>query len=128
MWTPLQPAGSQGESDLTDDAPKTAKLRLVPGSPLKTADHLPRYVRVTERLPNGVIAFDFAVGTPDMFVELIVPEDAFEAFCENNNAVHMTPEQSAEVDLEMEKYRYGEEGMELKRAAARMRSGETEPS
>ena len=40
----------------------------------------------------------------------------------------MTPEQSAEVDLEMEKYRYGEEGMELKRAAARMRSGEAEPS
>ena len=56
---------------MTDDTSKTAKLTLVPGNPLKTADHLPRYVRVTERLPNGVIAFDFAVGTPDMFVELI---------------------------------------------------------
>ena len=49
-------------------------------------------------------------------------------FCENNNAVPMTPEQSAEVDLEMEKYRYGEEGMELKRAAAKMRGSELETS
>lgn len=113
---------------MANDEQRGPKLSLVPGSPLQTAEHLPRYVRVTERLPNGIVAFDFAVGTPDMFVELILPEAAFEAFCENNNAVAMTPEQSAEVDLEMEKYRYGEEGMELKRAAAKMRGSELENS
>lgn len=107
---------------MTDTRDGKARLSLVPGSALKTAEHLTRYVRVTERLASGVIAFDFAVGTPDMFVELMLPEDAFEAFCATNNAVHMTAEQSAEVDLEMEKYRYGEEGMELKRAAALLRS------
>lgn len=113
---------------MANDEQRGSKLSFVPGSPLQTAEHLPRYVRVTERLPNGIVAFDFAVGTPDMFVELILPEAAFEAFCENNNAVPMTPEQSAEVDLEMEKYRYGEEGMELKRAAAKMRGSELETS
>ena len=59
---------------MANDEQRGPKLSLVPGSPLQTAEHLPRYVRVTERLPNGIVAFDFAVGTPDMFVELILPE------------------------------------------------------
>ena len=69
-----------------------------------------------------MIGFDFAVGSPDLFVELVLPEEAFKAFCETNDAVFMTADESAIVDLEMEKWRYGEEGLELKRAAVENRA------
>ena len=83
-----------------------------------------RYVRITERMANGMIGFDFAIGSPDLFVELVLPEEAFKAFCETNDAVFMTDEESAIVDLEMEKWRYGEEGLELKRAAVENRASQ----
>ena len=44
-----------------------------------------RYVRVTERRPNGFVAFEFSVGWPDMSVELALPEDLFNDFCKKNN-------------------------------------------
>jgi phenol hydroxylase P0 protein len=31
-----------------------------------------RFVRVTQRQPNGLVAFEFSVGWPDMSVELVL--------------------------------------------------------
>lgn len=98
------------------------KLQLVHSKQLQVPEGAPCFVRVTERLSNGCVAFDFAIGTPDLFVELILPEAAFEQFCVTNNATHMTEEQSAVVEQEMLKWRYGEEGLELKRSAAEARA------
>ncbi len=49
-----------------------------------------RYVRVTGREPNGIVAFEFSVGWPDMSVELALPEESFNAFCLNNNVEFLT--------------------------------------
>lgn len=44
-----------------------------------------RYVRITgER--DGFIEFNFSVGEPDLFVELILSPEAFKEFCESNRA------------------------------------------
>lgn len=51
-----------------------------------------RYVRVTRERENGFIEFNFSVGEPDLFVELILGRDAFSEFCANNNAVILPPE------------------------------------
>jgi len=40
-----------------------------------------RFVRITGRRPNGFVEFDFAIGEPEVFVELILSGEAFEAFC-----------------------------------------------
>ena len=40
-----------------------------------------KYVRVTERRANGLVAFDFAVGWPDLSAELVMPQDMFDEFC-----------------------------------------------
>jgi len=40
-----------------------------------------RFVRITERRPNGFVAFEFSVGWPDMSVELALPEQQFNEFC-----------------------------------------------
>lgn len=52
--------------------------------------HLPacdtslRYVRLLERRADGLVCFEFAIGWPELSVELMLPAPAFEAFCANN--------------------------------------------
>lgn len=43
-----------------------------------------RYVRVTSRRADGLVAFEFAIGWPELFVELLLPRLAFEQFCLDN--------------------------------------------
>ncbi|HEY8907493.1 MAG TPA: phenol hydroxylase subunit [Rhodoferax sp.] len=43
-----------------------------------------KFVRVKGVMPNGFIEFEFAVGEPEVFVELVMPKPAFDEFCRNN--------------------------------------------
>ncbi|MBY4676721.1 phenol hydroxylase subunit [Marinobacterium arenosum] len=70
---------------------------------------LVKYVRVRSEPEARFVEFDFAIGDPSLFVELVMPQGAFEHFCRRNEVVHMTDQQMAAVDAEMEKWRYGED-------------------
>jgi phenol hydroxylase P0 protein len=70
---------------------------------------LTKYIRVRSQPSARFVEFDFAIGEPSLFVELIMPPAVFEEFCTNNNVIHMSAEQMANVDLELEKWRYGED-------------------
>ena len=48
-----------------------------------------KFVRVVALRPNGVVEFDFAVGEPEIFVEMILPATAFDEFCALNNVVFL---------------------------------------
>lgn len=48
-----------------------------------------RYVRMLEQLPDGQVSFEFSIGWPELVVELILPANAFEAFCDNNKVVRL---------------------------------------
>lgn len=76
---------------------------------INTFEQLTKYVRVRSSKTSRFVEFDFAIGDPNLFVELILPHLAFEQFCEANNVVHMTKKQQDAVDLEMKKWRYGED-------------------
>lgn len=41
-----------------------------------------RFVRIVEERPDGMVEFEFAVGEPELFVEMILPQAAFVEFCE----------------------------------------------
>ncbi|BAN46428.1 phenol hydroxylase subunit [Metapseudomonas resinovorans] len=71
-------------------------------------DQLPRYVRVRSEPDAAFVEFDFAIGYPDLFVELVLPQSAFAGFCESNRVQHMDAAMAAAVDADMEKWRYGE--------------------
>lgn len=43
-----------------------------------------RYVRITSYRDDGYVEFDFAVGDPDLSVELIMDRPMFERFCAIN--------------------------------------------
>ncbi len=69
---------------------------------------LKRYVRVRRVIEDKFVEFDFAIGDPSTYVELALPQAAFDVFCLSNKAEIMTEEQAAAVDADMEKWRYGD--------------------
>lgn len=57
------------------DAPTTAPL---------TIDTSRRFVRVRTLRPDGFVEFEFAMGEPELFVELVLRPEAFDEFCTAN--------------------------------------------
>ncbi|MFJ3482068.1 phenol hydroxylase subunit [Pseudomonas sp. NPDC090202] len=73
-----------------------------------TFDQMQRYVRVRSDADAAFVEFDFAIGYPELFVELVLPRRAFALFCEHNNVQHMDAAMAQAVDDDMRKWRYGE--------------------
>lgn len=79
---------------------------------MNATDALPKltkYVRVRSEPDARFVEFDFAIGDPSLFVELVMPPAAFADFCSRNRVVHMSEAQMAAVDSELDKWRYGED-------------------
>ncbi|NVK43568.1 MAG: phenol hydroxylase [Oceanospirillaceae bacterium] len=72
-------------------------------------DRLTKYIRVRSRPDERFVEFDFAIGDPDLFVELVLPRPAFDAFCRANAVVAMSADQEAAVDAQLERWRWGED-------------------
>lgn len=73
-------------------------------------DELTRYIRVRSEPGDRFVEFDFAIGHPELFVELVLPREAFEIFCRHNKVVHMDSDMIREIDQDMVKWRFGERG------------------
>lgn len=48
-----------------------------------------KYVRVQERRADGLVAFEFAIGWPELMVELLLPEAAFDEFCATHRVIRL---------------------------------------
>ncbi|AOW14464.1 phenol hydroxylase [Hydrogenophaga crassostreae] len=46
-----------------------------------------RYVRLLERRPDGLVSFEFSIGWPELAVELMLPDAAFEEFCDKHQVI-----------------------------------------
>jgi phenol hydroxylase P0 protein len=64
----------------------------------KTFDATRRYVRVCEQRPDGFIEFEFAIGSPELCVELMLPEAAFHEFCLTNEVIVLDPAKPGQGD------------------------------
>ena len=80
-----------------------------PVTAIRPAANPVKYIRVRSPENARFVEFDFAIGDPSLFVELIMPPAVFESFCRTNQVVEMTEEQMQLVDAELDKWRYGEE-------------------
>lgn len=67
-----------------------------PGATAPKFDTTRRFVRVTGERPNGFVEFDFAIGEPELFAEMILGKEAFEEFCATN-AVELLPPGDGQV-------------------------------
>lgn len=43
-----------------------------------------KFVRLIERRADGLVAFEFSIADPALYVEMLLPATAFEEFCEVN--------------------------------------------
>lgn len=63
--------------------------------PALACDTSRRYVRVTQQRADGLVAFDFAIGWPELCVELLLPRAAFDEFCATNRVIRLEPRAEA---------------------------------
>lgn len=83
--------------------------------PKNSLEQFKRYVRVRSEPDARFVEFDFAIGSPDMFIELVLPREAFDIFCRHNQVEHMNADMAAVVDADMVKWRFGEAGQRMPR-------------
>ena len=55
------------------------------------------FVRLRAVRADGFVEFDYAIGEPDLSVELILPVAAFHEFCRNNHVTHLAPIEGAAI-------------------------------
>jgi len=55
-----------------------------PPVPTIDVDTHQRFVRLMEPRTDGLVAFEFAIGWPELAVELLLPAAAFAEFCATN--------------------------------------------
>ncbi len=48
-----------------------------------------KYVRITQVRADGLVCFEFAIGWPELFVDLMLPRPAFDDFCVRQNVQHL---------------------------------------
>lgn len=72
----------------------------IPTRPPPPLDTTRRYVRVRGQC-HGLVEFDFAIGEPELFVELLLSPEAFAEFCETQQAIVLdTPAAAPDPDSE----------------------------
>ena len=69
------------------------------------------YVRVTEIRHDGFIEFEFSLGDPSLYVELVLPQEAYMLFCANNKVQELSLEQEIAIDVDRMKWKYGRPGV-----------------
>ncbi len=62
--------------------PKTLTLPQAPTTPAeRICDVTLKYVRIRQVRADGLVCFEFAIGWPELFVDLMLPRAAFDDFC-----------------------------------------------
>jgi phenol hydroxylase P0 protein len=79
--------------------------------PAAPPPHTVCWVRVTRQRPDGFVEFDFAMGDPELAVDLILPQAAFAAFCAEHQVRLIGDAQAAALAAEQAKWRYGPPGL-----------------
>jgi phenol hydroxylase P0 protein len=69
--------------------------RYQPGSAKSKFDPSLRFVRLRHVRTDGFVEFEFAIGEPELFVELVLPVAAFHEFCRANHVIQITPLEGA---------------------------------
>lgn len=75
-----------------------------------TGAHVTRhYVRVTCADHRGFTHFQYAIGDPRLYLEMLLPPAAFAEFCARHAVTHLTPAQAAAVDAADGRWHGGDE-------------------
>ncbi|KAA3652864.1 MAG: phenol hydroxylase [Proteobacteria bacterium] len=48
-----------------------------------------KYVRIVTRRPDGLVEFEFSIGLPELYAEMLLPAEAFAAFCDSHQVIFL---------------------------------------
>ncbi len=82
------------------------EVRKLKPSGSTTARH---FVRVTCADHHGFTEFQYAIGDPNLYLEMTLPPAAFAEFCARHAVIHLTPAQAAAVDAGARRWHAGDE-------------------
>ena len=71
-------------SDTAVNPSHAIQKHLLPADEPLACDTSRRFVRVLEARSDGLVAVEFAIGWPELSVELLLPDAAFAEFCSRN--------------------------------------------
>lgn len=66
-----------------------------------------KFVRVTGIRNQRFVEFDFAVGEADLFVEMILPLEQFDAFCAMHQVEQLDAAAAAAIEQDKQQWRIG---------------------
>jgi phenol/toluene 2-monooxygenase (NADH) P0/A0 len=61
-----------------------------------------KFVRVTELRKDGFVEFEFAIGEPELFCEMLMPATAFDEFCRLNRVMFLDPHRPRDEGAEQD--------------------------
>lgn len=70
---------------------------------------LKKYLRIKKIRDDGCVEFEFSIGDPELFVDLILPKNAFEEFRSKNAMATLSDVDVACRERKTRKYLYGED-------------------
>lgn len=56
-------------------------MSLLPAPPVTAWDPDAKWVRIVGERGQGMVEFEFAVGEPQLYVEMVMPRSQFDEFC-----------------------------------------------
>jgi phenol hydroxylase P0 protein len=59
------------------------------------------YVHIKNEKREGFVEFNFSINDPSLFLEMILPDDAFEDFCQLKSLTFLSPEQIEAVEKQL---------------------------
>tara|TARA_Y100000590_G_C15259806_1_gene840771 strand:+ start:425 stop:685 length:261 start_codon:yes stop_codon:yes gene_type:complete len=84
---------------------KVAELRY-------PVDQGSRNVRVMRWDDRGNVEFQFSIGDPSLYLDMVLPLEAFDEFCRENRVRILSKNESAWVDVYDLRWRFGDEKQE----------------
>ena len=84
-------------------------MRTLKAGSGELTDRAPRFVRATNENRKGFVEFQFSIGDPDLYIEILLPHRAFAAFCEEHEVQYLDEDAARAVDAKEHKWRYGNE-------------------
>lgn len=66
-----------------------------------------KFVRVTGIRNQHFVEFDFAIGEPELFVEMILPLEQFDLFCAKHQVQQLDAAAAAAIEQDKQQWRIG---------------------
>lgn len=105
------PSGAPSSESPAIAGGETVSLhQLPPRKPAFDVDR--RYVRDRELYQRGHVQFGFAIGDPELAVELSLPLRACQEFCRTHAVTYLTREQGDAIDFEKTKWCFDAPGQQ----------------